>query len=253
MTTTKAERLHQFTIMSLTDDRPPSGTPLPVYLFTETPDNAESVLQRGAELFHAGKASHLLLIDNLGGSEPGYPGAPPWQRRLKEFGIPEKNVTLITFTEPVLHTLSEACAMVRFATERNWNTVTIVAPPFHLPRCFLSAITAVRHLNSRLRVYAQVGITEPWNEHAVHSQKAVEGLRKDLIVGELRRILRYQRRSKLLRLITDGLMFLLASLKDGTLFGKLRKIGQYAKQGSPIPLVSTDEALAYLEWRDGYK
>ena len=61
---------------------------------------------------------------------------------------------------------------------------------------------------------------------------------------------RYQRRSKFLRLLTDGLMFLKAAFLDGTLFEKLRKIKQYAKQGSPIPLVSTTEALAYLEWRD---
>ena len=246
---TESEKLYQLNTMVLTDIHP-SDERLPVYLFTETPDNQESVLQRGAELFHARKASHLLLIDNLGGSKPGYPGAPPWQKRLQELNVPNEKVILIPFTEPVLHTLSEATAMVRFAKEQAWGKVVIVAPPFHLCRCFLSTITAVRHLNQEMRVYCQVGVTEPWHGHAVHSQRAVQGLRKDLTVGELRRMKRYQRRSKFLRLLTDGLMFLKAAFLDGTLFEKLRKIKQYAKQGSPIPLVSTTEALAYLEWRD---
>lgn len=228
----------------------PLRTALPVYLFTETPDNQESVLQRGTEFLRAGKASHLLLIDNQGGSEPGYPGAPPWQKRLRELGVPDDKVVLIPFTASVLHTLSEACAMVRFATERGWNRIIIVAPPFHLLRCFLSAITAVQLLNPELRVHCQVGITQPWGERAVHSQKVVCGLRKDLIVGELRRIKRYQRRSKLLRLVTDGMLFLKAALRSGTFLQKLRAIPQYAKQGSPVPLCSTDDALAYLEWRD---
>lgn len=246
---TENEKLHQLNTMVLTDS-PPSKTTLPVYLFTETPDNQESVLQRGAYLLHAGKASHLLLIDNQGGSEPGYPGATPWQKRLQELKVPDKKVVLIHYTEPVLHTLSESMTMVRFAKERRWEEIIIVFPPFHGARCFLSAVTAVHHIYPELRVYCQVGITQPWHEPALHSQKAVHGLRKDLIVHELRRTMRYQRKSKFLRLITDGLMFLKAACLDGTLFAKLRKIKQYAKQGSPIPLVSTDTALEYLEWRD---
>lgn len=249
MNTTRNEKLHQLNTMVLTDPPVPNEM-LPVYLFTETPDNQESVLKRSAELFHAGKASHLLLTDNQGGSEPGYPGAPPWQKRLQELKVPEKSVVLIPFTAPVLHTLSEAYAMVRFVKERGYRKVITSFPAFHGTRCFLSAVTAALNTYPELRIYCQVGVTQPWNEHAVHSQKAVQGLRKDLIVGELRRIKRYQRRNKLLRLATDGSMFLKAAVLDGTLFEKLRKIRQYAKQGSPVPLCSTDEALEYLKWRD---
>ena len=232
-------------------DRLPSGTFAPIYLFTETPDNQGSVLKRGARLFHAGKASRLLLIDNLGGSKPGYPGAPPWLEQLHELKIPGERIFLIPFKEPVLHTLSEAFAMVRFAKERGWAKIIIVFPPFHGTRCFLSAVTGVLHLYPELRVYCQVGLTEPWHEPAVHSQNVVGGLRKELIVTELRRTKRYQWRSKFLRLVTDGLMFLKAALRSGNLLERLRKIPQYAKQGSPVPLCSTDNALAYLEWRDG--
>ncbi len=232
-------------------DRLPPGTFASVYLFTETPDNQGSVLKRGARLFHAGKASRLLLIDNLGGSKPGYPGAPPWLEQLHELKIPRERIFLIPFKEPVLHTLSEAFAMVRFAKERGWMKIIIVFPSFHGARCFLSVVTGVLHLYPELRVYCQVGITQPWHEPAVHSQNVVRGPRKELIVGDLRRTIRYQRRSKLLRLATDGFMFLRAAFRDGTLREKLRNLSNYAKQGSPVPLCSTDDALAYLEWRDG--
>ncbi|MEK7170213.1 MAG: hypothetical protein AAB767_02910 [Patescibacteria group bacterium] len=239
--------------MVLTDSAPVANGPLPVYLFTETPDNQESVLKRASILHHRGRASHVLLIDNLGGSRPGYPGCPPWEKRLGELRIPSQKIVTIPFTAPVLHTLSEACAMVEFAKKNGWNAVTIVFPPFHGSRCFLSAITAVRHLNPGMLVYCEVGTTEPWHGHAVHSQNVVQGLRKDLVVGELRRIKRYQRKNVFLRLLTDGVLFLKASLRDGTLFQKLRNIRHYAKQGSPMPLCSTEDALAYLEWRDTTK
>lgn len=229
MKTTRFEKLHQLNTVVITEPLPSALFNTPTYLFTETPDNQESVLRRGAVLFHAWRASHLLLIDNLGGSEPGYPGAPPWQARLRELGVPDERMLLIPFTEPVLHTLSEAFAMVRFAKERGWKRIIISFPSFHGARCFLSAITAVHHIYPELRVYCQVGITQPWNEPALHSQKAVHGLRKDLVVHELRRIRRYQRKSKFLRLMTDGFMFLKAACLDGTLVSKLRKIKQYAK------------------------
>jgi hypothetical protein len=141
--------------------------------------------------------------------------------------------------------------MVRFAKEQGWNEVIIVAPSFHMRRCALSAITAVLLFYPKLRVYNQVGVAQSWYEEVVHSQNVVHGLRNGLIVGELRRTIRYQRKNKWMRLVTDGFMFLKAALRSGTLCQQLRKIGQYAKQGSPVPLVSTDDALAYLEWRDG--
>jgi hypothetical protein len=197
----------------------PPQTALPIYPFTETPDNQDSVLVRSTELLKfnrkCGSQLPILLIDNRGGSEPGYPGAAPWQRRLCELGVREESIMRIPFTESLLHTLSEAFATVRLVQERKWEKLVIVAPPFHLLRCFLSTVTAIRHLHvNALRVYCKVGITQPWHEHAVHSQKQTQGLRQDLIIGELNRILKYQ------------------------------------KEGTPATLISTDEALAYLEWRD---
>lgn len=218
MDATENEKLHQLNTMTLTDS-PPVGEAFPVYLFTETPDNQDSVLLRSKELFRWNRNNcskmPILLTDDLSGSNPGYPGAPVWQKRLRELNVHEDSVVLIPFTKPLLHTLSEAFTVVQFLREKGWEKLIIVAPPFHQLRCFLSMVTAVNQLNPKgLRVYNQVGITQPWGENVVHSQGTTRGKRKDLVIGELRRIEKYQ------------------------------------KEGSPMPLVSVDTALEYLEWRD---
>ena len=147
-------------------------------------------------------------------SQPGYPGAASWRESLKKLGVRKKDITLVPFTEPLLHTLSEAFTIATFVKKRGATHLVITAPPFHALRCFLSMVTAVRTLGTNLKVYTQVGITQSWNEHAFHSQNTTLWKRKDLIVGEIQRILQYQR------------------------------------EGRPVPLISTDKALAYLEWRD---
>lgn len=247
---TQAEKLHQLNTLVLTDRAPHENTPLPTYLFTETPDNQESVLIQAKRLLRDGKASVLLIIDNKGGSEPGYPGFEVWRKQLNRIGVEDAQIVRIPFTGPLLHTLSEALELVRFAKEKRLDKILIVAPPFHLLRCFISTVTA-GHLNTNLRVYTEAGITQPWNEHAVHSQKAVQGLRKNLIVQELRSVRRFQIRNKLLRLATNGFWVLKMALQSADPKGEIRKIIKYRKHGSPIPLASTDEVLAYLEWRDG--
>ena len=247
MAKTDYEEFQQFLVMTLADGSP-EDVALPGYLYTETLDNQESVLQQGAKLFHTGKISHLLLIDNLGGSRPGYPGAQPWQKRLRELNIPDERVILIPFHEPVLHTLSESLAMAQFVQSRGWKKLMVIAPPFHLPRCFLSAVTAILYMHLSLRAYAVVGITQGWHKQAVHSQNVVQGLRKDLIVGELQRIKKYQRKTLLVRLASEAPAFLKEFLKHP--IRTLRNIPTYITKGSPIPLVSIDSALTYLEWRD---
>lgn len=214
---TEYEKLHQLNTLVLTDA--PVSYVFPLYPFTETPDNEASVLLRSEELLRFNQNTcmsemPILLTDNLGGSEPGYPGAKSWVDGLKKLGVSEHEIMLIPFTEPLLQTLSEAFTVARFVQERGWTELVIIAPPFHALRCFLSMVTAIQTLETSMKVYMQVGITQNWSEHAVHSQKTTQGKRKDLIIGEIRRIQKYQ------------------------------------KEGTPVPLISTDGALAYLEWRD---
>lgn len=217
---TEFEKLHLLNTMVLTDTS--YGSEIPIYPFTQTPDNTNSVLDRSIQLFEHNRRWNgtlpILLTDNLGGSEPGYPGAPTWQECLDRRSLCIKiNTMLVPFKDPNLNTLTEAINLGHFMQERGWDRLVIVAPPFHQLRCFLSMLTAITTLNPPyIKVYNQVGLTQPWNEHVVHSQKTAKGTRKDLTLGEFRRILKYQ------------------------------------KEGTPVPLISTESALAYLEWRDGY-
>lgn len=253
---TKEEKLHKLSTMVLTDTARRAPLNTPIYPFTETSYNQESVLRRSKILLQRSKRygsnASILLIDNQGGSEPGYPGAPAWQRRLCELGVNKNDILLIPFTEPILHTLSEAFAVVQFAQRRGLREIVIVAPAFHLLRCFLSIVTAIRCLYAHgLRVFCQVGVTQPWSERVIHSQGVVEATRQDLIVEELRRIKRYQRKSKLLRFFTDGIAFLRKMRKSGNFLKELKKVLRYVQRDSAtVPLCSTDAALGYLEWRD---
>ena len=216
---TSGEKLHQLNTMVLTDSISGGLYQFPIYPFTETPDNQASVLLRCEELFKFTRRNNstfpILLIDNQTGSEPGYPGAPAWKKSLNKLGVAESDIMLIPLTETPFHTLSEAFTTVRFVQQKQWRKLVIVAPPFHLLRCFLSVVTAIQTLKVDLKVYCQVGITQPWYEYAVHSQGKTRGKRKNLIVGEIRRIVKYRR-----------------------------------KNNQSAPLCSTDAALEYLEWRD---
>ena len=191
----------------------------PIYPFTETPDNEAAVLLRSEELLRFNKRHGgtfpILLTDNQGGSEPGYPGAKSWIDGLRKLGVAEDDIELIPLKRPDFNTLTEAFNVVEFVMQKGLKDLVIIAPPFHALRCFLSVVTAIRHHNANLRVFMAVGITQPWNEHAVHSQGTTQGKRKDLIIGELRRILKYQ-----------------------------------SKENRPAPLASADDALAYIVWRD---
>ncbi|MBI2476203.1 MAG: hypothetical protein HYV67_03095 [Candidatus Taylorbacteria bacterium] len=245
---TEAEKLLQLATMVLTDTihRAPAA-----YLFGQTADNKHSVLERGAELLRDNVVSRLLLHDAQGEKNKGYEGIGVWKKHLSEGGVRASQITGIPCLE-LGHTFSEAKALAKYAHDQGWGKLIIVAAPFHQLRAFISMVTAIRLLqNTTLRVYNQVGSTLPWDQKVLHSQGILMATRQDLIVEELRRIKRYQRQSKLMRLGADGLMFLKTALRNGTLLESLRKIPHYAKQCSSVHLLATDEVLKYLEWRDG--
>lgn len=215
---TEDEKLHLLNTMVLSDD---SGMPgWPIYPFTETQDNEHSVLIKSVDMLQICQAHFsehsILLTDNLGGSEPGYLGAERWRNKLYKLGVVESEVMLIPFTLPNLNTLTEAFNVVEFILKKGWKGLFTVAPPFHALRCFLSMITAINHFKPEgLRVYSCVGITQPWDKHITHSQGKTTGTRKEIFVGEFRSISKYRK-----------------------------------PENKPVPLVSNDQALEYLEWRD---
>ncbi len=169
----------------------------------------------GAELVRGAFVSKICIIDNLGPSRPGYPGALVWLEEFRKWNIHGDKIDLVPFNGPLLTTLTEAFAMVEYAQNKEWQELLIVAPEFHLVRCMLSIITATINRKANLRVFARVGTRLPlYEEGVVHSQNRKFKDRSDI----------------------PGL--------------ELESTEKYMTTGTPVPLVSYAVALEYLKWRD---
>lgn len=209
------KKLFQLATMVMADDVPHDYGASPAYLFSETSDNEKSVFTAGEYMVRSGIVSELLLAHDTTGNNNGYPGGPKWKEQLVNGGVPDSKIRLIPFTGELLHTLSESIDLIRLAKKEKWKSLIVVAPPFHQLRAFISVVTALVDVGyPELKVYNVVGSPLSWYEQARHSQGTLTAKRTELIHTELARI------------------------------------GQYQKNGTPVPLLSTKRVLEYLSWRN---
>lgn len=171
-----------------------------LYLFGETPDNQNSVLRPAAEIYRR-VGTVKVGITGLRGAQFGYPGVATWQMALETQGVRPRDILLVPADEKNANTYTEAVELVRLASEHKLGSIGVMAPAFHLPRCFLSTVSAAKTMGaSHLRIYAMVGDPQPWNEKVIHSQGVVTGTRTEIFRGELERISRYQAKGDLISL-----------------------------------------------------
>ena len=169
--------------------------PLNLYLFGQTPDNQESVLGKAVELVRAGTCESLNMMEDPD-QFCGYAGGTNWEHELKQ-RLADHLVPIRQLSFPsrngskMLHTYGEAVAIVKEAKEQGWETLGVVAPPFHQVRAFVSTVSAALREYPSLRIYSLVGHTLSWEETAVHSQGTVIDLRKNLIQEEAERLAKY--------------------------------------------------------------
>ena len=189
-------------------DNLPAGIADVAYLVGET---------KGAELLEDSRAR--IIAAQKGGDGFGYCGFQHSTEFLKALGVCDKDIMGIEYQfedfNDKVNTLTELINTVRFARDHGWRKLLLVAPHFHQLRSFITAVTAVDQEYPELKVYNCLGNRLDWNEPAVHSQGALHATtRFDLIEGEMKRIVAYQ------------------------------------KDGQPYPLVSVERALKYLKERD---
>ena len=127
-----------------------------VYLFSETDDNRSSVFRKVRNLLWAGRTQDVAIPDNS--ANPGYSGFWEWDKILQmEDGIPNGvSISPVTVLGN-LNTFSEAQAFVRYARDHMFIDVCIVAPPFHMPRAFMSAISVAVREYPELAIYNKSG------------------------------------------------------------------------------------------------
>jgi uncharacterized SAM-binding protein YcdF (DUF218 family) len=167
-----------------------------IYLFAQTPDNQASVLFKARRLFNQDISTKLLFAQT--GERSGYLGYEVWKEQLLAWEVPETSLEGVPVAyDIILHTLSEAEAMVNWARYQKYKQILVVAAPFHQPRAFMTAITAALRFYPELQLYSQTGEPLAWLDEAVHSQGNAKALRKDLIAGEQERISKYQKQGDL--------------------------------------------------------
>lgn len=185
------EDFQLFTAIALSDTILDHSPDL-LYLFSETDDNRESVLGAARALYRIGYGNNTAIPDN--DTNPGYSGFAEWYEALYKQHIP-RIVSVFPISVPGnLNTMSEAQAMIRYAHEHGMRTILVVAPAFHMPRAFLSAISVAVRECPGIKVYALPGSTPDWfHEMVAHSQGKVRNTRAELFRGsERERIVKYQ-------------------------------------------------------------
>src|SRR3989344_8423255 len=200
------------------DYRDPRRGPLKLaYMYANTPDNQDSMFLRAIELANAG------AIESLGTSEGdlghGYEGFDHSVERLKVFGWKGQIPLVKLNVGGNVNTGSEATKLAEYARSfagggSNGGALAVIAPAFHLPRAFVTTVTALHNVGlAAVRVYPICGVSLPWLQEAVHSQGA-KNTRAGWLTGELQRLEKYRAPE----------------------FGSM---------------LSAKEVLDYLNWRDG--
>ena len=86
---------------------------------------------------------------------------------------------------------AEALGLVGFAKESGWASLYVVAPVIHLPRVFVSMVSAAKRLNVKLKMYAHRPEGQDWNEKVFFSQSAPKARRIDQVPVELEKMREY--------------------------------------------------------------
>uniref|UniRef100_A0A0G4EYY5 Uncharacterized protein n=1 Tax=Chromera velia CCMP2878 TaxID=1169474 RepID=A0A0G4EYY5_9ALVE len=119
------------------------------------------------------------------------------ESRVKAVPLPE--------TEKIVHTLNEARALLGFCHEHEFKTLVICAPTFHLPRCFVTTVSALKEETQQrgrltsFNVFCLCGTPLPWTAFVTHNQGKVCGTRLQILEGELERLRLYHEKGDLLR------------------------------------------------------
>jgi hypothetical protein len=177
-------------------ENPPKQPDL-IYLCGQTKDNRSSVIE-AALGFHPEVRIACPGHEN----SPGFEGFLVWKQSLIDAGIDEDRI--VPIESGILqadgsckaNTLTEAQGLVKFARANSIGAVAIVAPRWHIVRCFMTFVGQLEG-DPTLRIHPALGKPLLWDEAAAHSQGSVAGIRADLPAMEMARIFEYHEKGDL--------------------------------------------------------
>ncbi|OGY52072.1 MAG: hypothetical protein A3J59_04110 [Candidatus Buchananbacteria bacterium RIFCSPHIGHO2_02_FULL_56_16] len=181
----REEDLFRLATVVLTDEAPQKKLPA-AYLFGHTPDQQESIISAGADLWLRRRVTYLFVCGGGPYYTPkdparplAYAGGIAWRDELVARGVDRSDV--IELERPELsHTATEAIKLIERASEEGWQDAYIVTAPFHLLRAFASTVAAINDRYRNFRVWCRPGATLPWFDPVVTSQ----GKMADSRIGE---------------------------------------------------------------------
>lgn len=196
----------------MNDDAPKRPTEA-AYLFGNTPEVEDSVLQSAARLIKNGETRQLVVLR----LQPGYYEGPDrrvasyadfaiWREKLLMLGVGDDPIIPIMSPPakmpgeqpPLSHTHTEAERFVETARRNRWDTVHVVASPYHVARCFTNIVSFVTKRQLPISVYAAPTVNQPWFGEALLQQGLSRGTRYDGIAGEWSRINRWHEKGDLI-------------------------------------------------------
>ena len=146
----------------------------------------------------------IYLLDSPPGVS-GYEGFDKTQDLLiNNYGIKEENIVPIPFLyehEEMINTMNESLSVVRYFFNNNIKNVLIGSVVFHLPRAFLSLLSASIEQEHNMNIFClKSGFIQDWDASYVHSQGILEASVYDLLNIELQKINIYHNKGDLVSL-----------------------------------------------------
>jgi phosphoserine phosphatase len=189
------DRLIELHVRVLCDPQP--GRPVEVaYLFGQSPDNAAAVFDTAEELLQRGEARSLLVCG--GEARSGYDGADAWRQELSR-RCADAQVEVVPFpAETLLHTKSEAEALVDHLLRTGRRELLIVASAVHQVRAFATTVSVIVRHDAPLRAWSRPARADDWTAPSRHSQGEAAERRSGWIAREVERIHRYVAQGDLL-------------------------------------------------------
>lgn len=182
--------------MRIFSDTPPPQTADFTFLFGQTSDNQESVLSQAEQALERKLTSKVGFLH--AGALSGYPGFDVWHQLLLERNVKPEQIEGVPFgNTDLIHTRIEAEAMILHARKQGYESIYILAAPFHQLRAFMTAVTVALEYYPSARLYSLPGMPLPWQQTVAHSQGKVLGTRSELVVGEWERIETYTEKGDL--------------------------------------------------------
>jgi len=190
----------EFALRLVSPDAPPKGGIDMALVYRLPPGPSQEVANFCGDLYESKTVRRFGFVKTGPGS--GAEGFDVFCAELGKAGVPPSAIVLIPYLYPDGHinTYFEAHSFAVHIKTEGLEHVGVVAQPYHLMRAYLTAVSCLEKAGLAphdLNLYPLPCPVGSWRDPVTHSQGVVKGAKRDLIRGELGRIVAYQAKGDL--------------------------------------------------------